>query len=134
MASNGKVALVKKPSEARGMRNAQKEKAAEAKRKKRVARMAAEERRKYAWREPRGDRRSKAQRARDCRFAGSNAALPGWYVVKKGDTLWKIASRHYHKGRLYRLIYEANTGRINHPTRIYPCQRLYIPKVNWRRR
>ena len=131
---SGNAAPARKASETKGARKAREERLAGAKRKKRVARMAAEERRRYAWREPRGDRRSKAQRARDCRFAGSNAALPGWYVVRKGDTLWKIASRHYHKGRLYRLIYEANTGRIDHPTRIYPCQRLYIPRVNWRRR
>jgi nucleoid-associated protein YgaU len=131
-APGGKVVAVDRVAEARSERKPRKARIAEAKRKKQ-ARKLAEERRKYAWREPRSERRSRAQRARDCRFAGSNAALPGWYVVKKGDTLWKIASRHYHKGRLYRLIYEANTGRIDHPTRIYPCQRLYIPKVHWRR-
>lgn len=133
-ASNSKVAVARKAPKAHSTRKTRKAKIAEAKRKKQ-ARKAAAERRKYAWREPRRTgRRSKAQRARDCRLAGTDVALPGWYVVKKGDTLWKIASRHYHKGRLYRLIYEANAGRIDHPTRIYPCQRLYIPKVRWRRR
>ncbi len=49
------------------------------------------------------------------------------YVVRKGDTLSRIARRHYGNGRAYRAIYRANRGKIRNPHRIYPRQRLYIP-------
>lgn len=51
----------------------------------------------------------------------------GVYVVRRGDTLTKIARRYYGNGRAYRAIYRANRRRIRNPNRIYPRQRLYIP-------
>ncbi len=51
----------------------------------------------------------------------------GMYVVRRGDTLWGIAKRHYGKGSSYRRIYRANRRKIRNPNRIYPHQRLYIP-------
>ena len=53
----------------------------------------------------------------------------GMYVVRRGDTLWGIAKRHYGKGSKYRRIYGANRRRIRRPNRIYPRQRLYIPPL-----
>jgi len=53
----------------------------------------------------------------------------GMYVVRRGDTLWGIAKRHYGKGSTYRRIYGANRRRIRNPNRIYPRQRLYIPPL-----
>ncbi len=51
----------------------------------------------------------------------------GVYVVRRGDTLWGIAKRHYGKGAKYRRIYKANRRKIRNPNRIYPRQHLYIP-------
>lgn len=46
------------------------------------------------------------------------------YVVKKGDSLWKIASKEYKDGSQYKKIYTANHL---HTTVIQPGQRLVIP-------
>ena len=63
-----------------------------------------------------------------CKTAGASVQLPGWYVVKKGDTLWAIAERHYGAGARYRRIYKANQGRLRRgPDWIVPCQHLYLP-------
>lgn len=64
----------------------------------------------------------------ECRGAGRRITPPGRYTVKRGDSLWVISKRHYHKGRLYRKIYRANRARIHNPNLIYPCQRLYVPR------
>jgi len=53
--------------------------------------------------------------------------LPGWYVVKQGDTLWAIAQRHFGDGRHYRRIHAANRRRIRSANLIYACQRIYLP-------
>ena len=64
-----------------------------------------------------------------CKTAGASVQLPGWYVVKKGDTLWAIAERHYGAGARYRRIYKANQGRLRRgPDWIVPCQHLYLPR------
>ncbi|MRJ01910.1 MAG: LysM peptidoglycan-binding domain-containing protein [Epsilonproteobacteria bacterium] len=51
-----------------------------------------------------------------------------FYIVKKGDTLSKIAKRIYGKAGAYIKIYEANQDIISDPKLIYPGQRLRIPK------
>lgn len=38
--------------------------------------------------------------------------VEGKYTVKKGDTLWGIAKKHYGKGIMYKKIYEANKNVI----------------------
>ena len=52
------------------------------------------------------------------------------YVVKKGDCLWRIAKMKgiYNDPFLWMVIYEANKDKIKNPNRIYPGQKLVIPR------
>jgi nucleoid-associated protein YgaU len=63
-----------------------------------------------------------------CRTAGRRVSLPGTYVVKSGDTLWRIAERFYGDGEMYQNILRANKGKLPDPDRIEPCQRLSLPR------
>ncbi len=56
---------------------------------------------------------------------------PVFYTVNKGDNLWKIAEKHYGKGKgpKYNVIFEANTPMLTHPDKIYPGQVLRIPDL-----
>jgi nucleoid-associated protein YgaU len=67
-------------------------------------------------------------------IAGDNAPpkidtadKPTKYVVKKGDSLWKIAGKVYHNPLKWPKIYRANKEKIKHPNKIYPNQVLVIP-------
>jgi nucleoid-associated protein YgaU len=51
------------------------------------------------------------------------------YTVQSGDTLWKIASSQYGDGSKYMKIFEANTDLLENPDRIFPGQKLAIPKL-----
>jgi len=52
----------------------------------------------------------------------------GYYVVKSGDSLSKIAKDVYDNGGLYNKIYEANKATIgDNPNAIKPGQKLTIP-------
>ncbi len=55
---------------------------------------------------------------------------PRWYVVRRGDSLWRIARRFLGRGERYREIVRVNRGRINQRNLdlIYPKQRLRIPR------
>jgi LysM repeat protein len=76
----------------------------------------------------RAARHSTAVEGERCSGAGAKVALPGWYVVKTGDTLWAIAERHYGAGARYRTIFLANRERLKRgPDLILPCQQLYLP-------
>lgn len=66
--------------------------------------------------------------------AGRAIRPPGNYVVAYGDTLWGISKRHYGVGQLYRRIRRADGRRIVQPDRIYPCQRVWLPRLNRRGR
>jgi nucleoid-associated protein YgaU len=55
-------------------------------------------------------------------------STPKTYVVKKGDSLWKISQNVYKDGSKWRQIYEANKKVIGkNPNLIYPGQKLVIP-------
>lgn len=58
-------------------------------------------------------------------FGTANASES--YVVKKGDTLWKISQKTWGFGKMYKLIAEENG--LKNPDRIYPGQKLAIPDV-----
>jgi LysM repeat protein len=47
------------------------------------------------------------------------------YTVRKGDTLSEIGSRH---GVAWREIFEANRDQLDDPDKIFPGQKLRIPK------
>ncbi len=57
-------------------------------------------------------------------------SLPKTYTVKRGDTLWGIASKDYIYGDPWQwpLIYKANRDKIRNPHLIYPKQELKIPR------
>ena len=74
------------------------------------------------------DWRPARARAHKCRAAGRLVTPPAHYIVKRGDSLWRIAYRHYHKGRLYILIHRANRHKISDPNLIYPCQSVLVPR------
>ncbi len=48
-------------------------------------------------------------------------------TIRRGDSLWRIAKRHYGSGKKWRAIYAANKGKINDPDMIYTGQRLVLP-------
>jgi nucleoid-associated protein YgaU len=53
---------------------------------------------------------------------------PKVYIVKKGDSLWKISKKIYGSGSNHNDIYVANKDTIgNNPGAIYPGQKLIIP-------
>lgn len=66
------------------------------------------------------------------RKAGRRIRPPGTYTVASGDSLWRISQRHYRWGYLYPVIRRANPGRVADPDLIYPCQRLFLPRVRRR--
>jgi nucleoid-associated protein YgaU len=49
------------------------------------------------------------------------------YVVVAGDSLSKIAKRHYGDANKWNRIYEANREQIKDPDLIHPGQKLTIP-------
>lgn len=51
------------------------------------------------------------------------------YVVKKGDTLSKIAKDHYGKSSKYHAIFNANRDILEDPDHIFPGQELKLPKL-----
>ncbi len=62
---------------------------------------------------------------------GAGEAESAFYEVKAGDTLWKIAERHYGKGNGAKndVIFEANRPMLSSPDKIYPGQMLRIPAL-----
>ncbi len=60
----------------------------------------------------------------------STVVEPVFHEVKKGETLWKIASTHYGNGSKYTEIFEANKPMLSDPDKIYPGQNLRIPSLS----
>jgi nucleoid-associated protein YgaU len=54
---------------------------------------------------------------------------PVFHTVVKGDTLSKIAAKHYGSGAKYPVIFAANTPMLTDPDKIYPGQVLRIPAL-----
>jgi len=80
-------------------------------------------------RQRRSGRKQAARAVAQCHSrAGRRIRPPGTYVVRLGDSLWRISRRHYRLGRLYRRIHGANRRKIRNPDLIYPCQRFHIPR------
>jgi nucleoid-associated protein YgaU len=50
-----------------------------------------------------------------------------YYVVKKGDTLSKIALEYYGDAKLYPQIFDANRDILTDPNKIKVGQKLRIP-------
>lgn len=51
-----------------------------------------------------------------------------FYVIQKGDTLWKIAEKAYGNGAKYTAIVAANKEVIKDADKIFPGQKIRIPK------
>ena len=49
-------------------------------------------------------------------------------IVRRGDTLWQIAERHFGSGAKYTQIFQTNKGQIRNPNLIYPSQRFNVPQ------
>jgi nucleoid-associated protein YgaU len=52
-----------------------------------------------------------------------------FHTVASGDTLSKIAKKHYGDARKYPVIFEANRPMLDNPDKIYPGQVLRIPPL-----
>ncbi len=51
-----------------------------------------------------------------------------YYVIKKGDTLWAVASKLLGNGSKYTEIFEANREVMEDPDKIFPGQKIRIPR------
>ena len=54
---------------------------------------------------------------------------PVFYTVVSGDSLWKIASKHYGDGNKWQALFEANREVIQDPDLIYPGQQIRVPEL-----
>lgn len=52
-----------------------------------------------------------------------------FYVIQKGDTLWAIAEKTYGNGAKYTAIVDANKEVIKDADKIFPGQKIRLPKV-----
>ena len=64
--------------------------------------------------------------------SGGAEKKPVFHTVEKGDNLWKIAEKHYGKGKgaKHTVIFEANKPMLKDPDKIYPGQVLRIPELD----
>lgn len=52
-----------------------------------------------------------------------------YYTIESGDTLWGIAAKTMGNGAKYTEIFEANKEVIQDPDKIFPGQKIRIPKA-----
>ncbi len=70
-------------------------------------------------------------RAEEATVTGQTAQFADddeFYIIEKGDSLWKIAEKAYGNGAKYKAIFEANREIITDPDLIFPGQKIRIPK------
>lgn len=60
----------------------------------------------------------------------TDPANPAHVMVKKGDSLWRIARTISGRGMAYLTIYEANKSQIRDPNLIYPGQVFQVTRLN----
>jgi len=60
--------------------------------------------------------------------ADVSAEAVEFYDIKSGDTLGAIAKKFYGKASAYTRIFEANREVIKDPNKIYPGQKIRIPR------
>ena len=65
--------------------------------------------------------------------SGASSTAPGaqayeTYEVQKGDSLSKIAKNKLGNGNLWQKIFDANTDILKDPNKIFPGQKLKIPR------
>jgi len=53
---------------------------------------------------------------------------PSYYTIQSGDTLSGVAKQHYGDANRWQELFEANREVIKDPDKIYPGQRIRIPK------
>ena len=68
-------------------------------------------------------------RVRDEISTKDKAANSTFHEVKKGDTLWAIASEHYGNGAKFKDVFQANRPMLSNADAIYPGQVLRIPPL-----
>ncbi|MDP2314048.1 MAG: peptidoglycan-binding protein LysM [Pseudomonadota bacterium] len=61
--------------------------------------------------------------------AAAPAEVVDYYVIVAGDTLSKLAKRYYGDANQYNRIFEANREVIKDPNKIFPGQKIRIPKA-----
>jgi hypothetical protein len=68
--------------------------------------------------------------------AGKPLPVPEPIIIRRGDTLWKLARRAYGRGLRYTTIYGANADQIRNPDLIFPGQVFVMPvrDRNWEAR
>lgn len=73
-----------------------------------------------------------AQEAAKARIAKTKAAVEmaevEYYTIESGDSLSKIAKRFYGDPMKYKELFEANREVIEDPDKIFPGQKIRIPK------
>ena len=95
-----------------------------------VAEKAAEKARKEAKAKFQLEQRRAAfKREMEARRKKFDEAKSATYTVVKGDTLRKIAKKHYGSESQWKMIFEANQPMIKKADLIYPGQVLRMPKV-----
>ncbi|MEW6742989.1 MAG: LysM peptidoglycan-binding domain-containing protein [Planctomycetota bacterium] len=58
------------------------------------------------------------------------SSLPGSYVVRRGDSLERIAAKLYGKRALWRRIYQANKDGLRDPHKLKVGQTLAVPRLD----